>query len=64
MMKKIYLITASVLLASAVSCTEEIVIDRVDEDAYSNVTNLIGSLRDGQTGKVCTEIEMFSEDFF
>lgn len=63
MMKKIYLITASVLLASAVSCTEEIVIDRVDEGAYNNVTNLIGSLRDGQTGKVCTEIEMFSEDF-
>lgn len=62
-MKKIYLLAASVLLASAVSCTEEIVIDRVDEGAYNNVTNLIGSLRDGQTGMVCTVVDMFSEDY-
>lgn len=62
-MKKIYAIAASVLLASAVSCTEGIVLDRVDEGAYNNVVNLIGSLRDGQTGKVCTVVEMFSEDF-
>lgn len=62
-MKKIFLLTTSVLLASAVSCTEEIVIDRVDEGAYNNVTNLIGSLRDGQTGMVCTVVDMFSEDY-
>ena len=62
-MKKIYAIAASVLMASAVSCSEEIVLDRVDEGAYDNVVNLIGSLRDGKTGKVCTVVEMFSEDF-
>lgn len=62
-MKKIYAIAATVLMASAVSCSEEIVLDRVDEFAYDNVVNLIGSLRDGKTGKVCTVVEMFSEDF-
>ena len=41
-MKKIYAIAASVLMASAVSCSEEIVLDRVDEGAYDNVVNLIG----------------------
>ena len=62
-MKNIHAIAVSVLIASAVSCTEPIMIDRVDEGDYNNVVNLIGSLRDGKTGKTSTVVDMYSEDF-
>ena len=52
-----------VLSLSAVSCTEDIEIDRVDEDAYANVTSLIGTLRDANSGKVSTIVEMYHDTY-
>ena len=48
---------------SAVSCTEDIEIDRVDEDAYANVTSLIGTLRDANSGKVSTIVDMYHDTY-
>lgn len=61
-MKKLIniLFVASIL---AVSCTEAIEIDKINEDDYSNVTNLVGALRDASTGKVSTIVEMFQDTY-
>lgn len=66
-MKRIYntILASAVLLSglAAVSCTEEIVIDKVDEGAYSNVTTLVGTLRDASTGKTSNIVEMFQDSY-
>ncbi|MGM9739054.1 MAG: BT_3987 domain-containing protein [Candidatus Cryptobacteroides sp.] len=66
-MKKFYsiLMAQAVLVSSlsAVSCTEDIEIDRVNEDDYANVTSLIGTLRDANSNKVSTIVEMFHDTY-
>ncbi|MGN1233191.1 MAG: BT_3987 domain-containing protein [Candidatus Cryptobacteroides sp.] len=66
-MKKFYsiLMAQAVLFSSlsAVSCTEDIEIDRVDENDYANVTSLIGTLRDANSNKVSTIVEMFHDTY-
>lgn len=59
------LMTPAVVISSlaAVSCTEDIEIDRVNEEAYANVTSLIGSLRDANTGKISTIVEMYRDSY-
>lgn len=48
---------------SSVSCTEDIEIDRVDENDYANVTSLIGTLRDANSNQVSTIVEMFHDTY-
>ena len=66
-MKKFYsiLMAQAVLVSSlsAVSCTEDIEIDMVDENAYANVTSLIGTLRDANSGKVSTIVDMYHDTY-
>ncbi|MDD6252440.1 MAG: DUF1735 domain-containing protein, partial [Bacteroidales bacterium] len=66
-MKKFYsiLMAQAVLFSSlsAVSCTEDIEIDRVDENDYANVTSLIGTLRDANSNQVSTIVEMFHDTY-
>lgn len=59
------MLTPAVIISSlvAVSCAEDIVIDRIDEGAYENVNSLIGSLRDANTGDVSTIVEMFRDSY-
>ena len=59
------MLTPAVIISSlaAVSCSEDIVIDRIDEGAYENVNSLIGSLRDANTGDVSTIVEMFRDSY-
>ena len=62
-MKKINTyIAASVLAVLGLSaCNETIVVDKVDEGAYANVTSLVTSLRDASTNRVENVVEMRSE---
>ena len=40
------------------ACTDDIVVDNVDEGAYANVENLIISLRDGKSSKINNVVEL------
>ena len=62
-MKKINTyIAASVLAVLGLSaCNETIVVDKVDEGAYANVTSLVTSLRDASANRVENVVEMRSE---
>ena len=59
------MLTPAVIISSlaAVSCSEDIVIDRIEEGAYENVNSLIGALRDANTGDVSTSVEMFRDSY-
>ena len=64
-MKKIYYILSSALCAGLLfnSCTKEVEVDYSNEDAYANVTSLVGTLRDGKTNKVSNPIEIRKSDY-
>ena len=64
-MKRTYqYIAASVVAVLALSaCNETIVVDKVDEGAYANVTNLVTTLRDANTKRVESVVEMRSDPF-
>lgn len=63
MKKYIYTIAALAVAGMLSACTEEIVIDKVNEDAYNNVTNLVASLRDANTLKTSNIVELRTEDY-
>ena len=64
-MKRTYqYIAASVVAVLAFSaCNETIVVDKVDEGAYANVTTLVSTLRDANTKRVESVVEMRSNPF-
>ena len=45
------------------ACVEPITVDRVDESAYNNVTNLVGSVRDLNTNRQNNVVEIRKEDY-
>lgn len=59
-MNKIAAFAVSGLCLAA--CVEPITVDKVDESAYNNVTNLVGSVRDLNTNKQENVIEIRKED--
>lgn len=59
-MNKIAAFAVSGLCLAA--CVEPITVDKVDESAYNNVTNLVGSVRDLNTNKQENVIEIRNED--
>lgn len=54
-----------ILLAGIVlfSCEKPIVVDRIDESAYDNVTSLVATLRDVNTNKLSPVVEMRKDPF-
>ena len=50
-MKRIYnyIAVSAVAALGLTACNETIVVDKVDEGAYANVVNLVGTLRDANT---------------
>ena len=61
---RVYGLVAFFCMALAfVSCNEDILIDKVDEDAYSNIQTLIGTLRDASTGKTSNIVELFQDSY-
>ncbi len=60
-MKKIFILFMSVLCVFS-ACTEDIVIDNVDESAYDNITTLYGTLRDATTSKVNNIVDLYKTD--
>lgn len=57
------LAAVSCVALAAVSCNEDILIDKVDEGAYANVHTLIGTLRDASTGKTSNIVELFQDSY-
>ncbi len=45
------------------ACTDDIVVDNVDEGAYANVENLIVSLRDGKSSKINNVVELRNNEY-
>ena len=45
------------------ACVEPITVDKVDESAFNNVTNLVGSVRDLNTNKQENIVEIRKEDY-
>ena len=45
------------------ACTDDIVVDNVDEGAYANVENLIISLRDGKSSKINNVVELRNNEY-
>ena len=59
-MKKTFIHIAAISAAvlGLAACDDTIVVDKVDEDAYNNVVNLVTTLRDARTNKVTNIVEM------
>ena len=64
-MKRIYnyIAVSAVAALGLTACNETIVVDKVDEGAYANVVNLVGTLRDANTNKVSNIVEMRQDPF-
>jgi len=63
-MRKIFnTIALAAAALSLTACNETIVVDKVDEGAYANVVNLVGTLRDANTNKVSNIVEMRQDPF-
>ena len=60
-MNKIAAVAVTGLCLAA--CVEPITVDRVDESAYNNVTNLVGSVRDLNTNRQNNVVEIRKEDY-
>lgn len=60
-MNKITAFAVSGLCLAA--CVEPITVDKVDESAYNNVTNLVGSVRDLNTNRQENVVEIRKEDY-
>lgn len=60
-LNKIAAVAVSGLCLAA--CVEPITVDKVDESAFSNVTSLVGSVRDFNTNKQENVIEIRKEDY-
>ncbi len=60
-MKNLYRTLMAVAIFSFASCTEDIVIDNIDEGAYSNLEASLGMLRDGQSGKLCEVVDLYDQ---
>lgn len=57
------IILAAVLMTGllTVSCTDKIVIDNIDKEAYGNVETLTGFLRDANSGRINNVMELYKE---
>ncbi len=63
-MKKILFYASFICLGAwFTGCTDDIVVDKVDEEAYDNVTNVIVSVRDGKTMKGETIVDMYADPY-
>lgn len=63
-MKKIVnTLAVAVLAFSLTACHDGIVIDKVDESAYANVTDLLVTARDGQTNKINNVVEIYRDAY-
>ena len=62
-MKKnlLYIAAFATVLGFFSSCTEDIIIDKVDESAYENVNTLFGTLRDASTNKITNIVDLHNE---
>ena len=60
-LNKIAAVAVSGLCLAA--CVEPITVDKVDESAFNNVTNLVGSVRDLNTNKQENIVEIRKEDY-